>query len=279
MELLVEHAEQESPFSRDPLSVQIEAMAGKQRPLHAAAKAAAAHPTATIPQQQQPPPLQPPVKQQQPASPCAAPAYTPCGRPLVGPDLLNTRLADLHPSSWFAVAWYPVYRIPDAPLTARFLAFYSLAPLLEALSGAAAVAEERRASGWAGGGGPSGLTALRLPVAGLRWYNLMGEHWLEQLEQQQSRPAASSASSSSSSSSGGRSISGSGSSTPRSGPPLPTRAEVSPARASLRQAMLDALQAGAARLSSCRDVRLLTTQGTTEVRLYHPDYDFFVSRS
>jgi Protein of unknown function (DUF789) len=25
------------------------------------------------------------------------------------------------------VAWYPVYRIPDAPLTARFLTFHSLA--------------------------------------------------------------------------------------------------------------------------------------------------------
>lgn len=25
------------------------------------------------------------------------------------------------------MAWYPVYRIPDAPLTARFLTFHSLA--------------------------------------------------------------------------------------------------------------------------------------------------------
>ena len=34
------------------------------------------------------------------------------------------------PCAWvcrFAVAWYPVYRIPDAPLTARFLTFHSLA--------------------------------------------------------------------------------------------------------------------------------------------------------
>ena len=28
----------------------------------------------------------------------------------------------------FAVAWYPVYRIPDAPLTARFLTFHAIVP-------------------------------------------------------------------------------------------------------------------------------------------------------
>lgn len=47
------------------------------------------------------------------------------------------------------MAWYPVYRIPDAPLTARFLTFHSLAlqqlpPLpLETVPGAAA-AEPRQ---------------------------------------------------------------------------------------------------------------------------------------
>lgn len=46
--------------------------------------------------------------------------------------LWKTQLRDLHPYSWFAVAWYPLYRIPDAPLTARFLTFHSLAPLWEA---------------------------------------------------------------------------------------------------------------------------------------------------
>ena len=28
----------------------------------------------------------------------------------------------------YAVAWYPVYRIPDAPLNARFLTFHSITP-------------------------------------------------------------------------------------------------------------------------------------------------------
>ncbi|KAK9848493.1 hypothetical protein WJX84_003196 [Apatococcus fuscideae] len=47
---------------------------------------------------------------------------------LDGHLLLDKRLADLHPASWFAVAWYPIYRIPDAPLNARFLTFHSLHP-------------------------------------------------------------------------------------------------------------------------------------------------------
>jgi hypothetical protein len=32
----------------------------------------------------------------------------------------------------YAVAWYPLYRIPEAPLDARFLTFHSMAPLWEA---------------------------------------------------------------------------------------------------------------------------------------------------
>ena len=56
--------------------------------------------------------------------------------------LWSTKLADLHPYSWFAVAWYPLYRIPDAPLTARFLTFHSLAPLWEAATAAEREARE-----------------------------------------------------------------------------------------------------------------------------------------
>ena len=39
--------------------------------------------------------------------------------------LMSTRLQHIHPSSWFAVWWQPVYRIPDMPLDAKFLAYYS----------------------------------------------------------------------------------------------------------------------------------------------------------
>ncbi|GAB4817490.1 hypothetical protein N2152v2_004536 [Parachlorella kessleri] len=45
--------------------------------------------------------------------------------------LLATRIVDLHPYSWFSVAWYPIMRIPEAPLDARFLTYHSLASLWE----------------------------------------------------------------------------------------------------------------------------------------------------
>lgn len=93
-------------------------------------------------------------------------------RPDAGGRLLfDQPLAKLHPASWFAVAWYPVYRIPDAPLTARFLTFHSLAlqqlpPLpLEAMPGTAA-AEPRQ---WFA------------PVQGLMWDNMQNERWFERL--------------------------------------------------------------------------------------------------
>ena len=37
----------------------------------------------------------------------------------------TTRLADVHPSSWLAVWWQPLYRIPEMPLEAKFLVYYS----------------------------------------------------------------------------------------------------------------------------------------------------------
>lgn len=55
--------------------------------------------------------------------------------------LWSARFKDLHPYSWFAIAWYPLYRIPDAPLTARFLTFHSFAPLWEASVAAASAVE------------------------------------------------------------------------------------------------------------------------------------------
>ncbi|KAL4437323.1 hypothetical protein ABPG75_004462 [Micractinium tetrahymenae] len=50
------------------------------------------------------------------------------------PELLTLDTRDLHPTSWFAVTWVPVYRIPSIPdpqvsrdLQANFLTFHSLA--------------------------------------------------------------------------------------------------------------------------------------------------------
>eukprot|EP00887_Chlorella_sp_A99_P007431 scaffold2.g7431.t1 len=52
--------------------------------------------------------------------------------------LLAARIAGLHPYSWFAVAWYPLYRIPEAPLNARFLTFHTLGDLWNVAARAAA---------------------------------------------------------------------------------------------------------------------------------------------
>ncbi|KAK9828940.1 hypothetical protein WJX72_002934 [[Myrmecia] bisecta] len=48
------------------------------------------------------------------------------------PGLLSLRSSDIHPASWFALAWYPIYRIPSSgcnirDLNACFLTFHSLA--------------------------------------------------------------------------------------------------------------------------------------------------------
>ncbi|KAJ8563309.1 hypothetical protein K7X08_031761 [Anisodus acutangulus] len=40
--------------------------------------------------------------------------------------LLSARLPDLHPRSWFSVAWYPIYRIPNSNFRAAFLTYHSL---------------------------------------------------------------------------------------------------------------------------------------------------------
>lgn len=40
--------------------------------------------------------------------------------------LMSCPLADLHPCSWFSIAWWPAYRIPDGRLEASFLVFHSL---------------------------------------------------------------------------------------------------------------------------------------------------------
>ncbi|PQQ03469.1 hypothetical protein Pyn_26875 [Prunus yedoensis var. nudiflora] len=43
-------------------------------------------------------------------------------------DSIN--LNDLHPRSWYSVAWYPIYRIPDGNFRAAFLTYHSLGHLV-----------------------------------------------------------------------------------------------------------------------------------------------------
>jgi len=54
----------------------------------------------------------------------------------VCPDLLEVRSSELHPASWLAIAWYPLYCIPGGrpvkDLNACFLTFHSFSGLLPA---------------------------------------------------------------------------------------------------------------------------------------------------
>ncbi|XP_029122550.1 uncharacterized protein [Elaeis guineensis] len=86
--------------------------------------------------------------------------------PLVFGDpskLGNMNLQDLHPASWFSVAWYPIYRIPEGSFRASFLTYHSLGHLvlrrikLESLENTAFCAV--------------------VPVLGLQSYNAQGECW------------------------------------------------------------------------------------------------------
>lgn len=120
---------------------------------------------------------------------------------------------DIHPHSWFAVSWYPIYRIPDAPLKAAFLTYHTLAPIAAMLqplhqqrlrsagggggagSSAASAAGSAAgqgsgalgsagSSGQAGSSGglrasPRGSSLLNLPVVGLEWYAMGDEAWCE----------------------------------------------------------------------------------------------------
>lgn len=250
MRLLLEHMEQELPFSRDPFYMQLEAMSGGQAAAEAVEAAASAAASAASS------PALGSVRSPSPA--VASGGFTSCGSPLVGPDLMATRLLDVHPASWFAVAWYPVYRIPDAPLTARFLAFYSFAQLQEVLQGALGSPALDPAA-------PCQLGGLPLPVVGLKWYNTFSERWLDVLApapedssggQQQQQPSGGASSDSS-----------------------VQVLRVSQARTGEWHARLDELQATAARLSKGSGLKVLTPQGSKEVRLYHSDYEFFSSRS
>ncbi|XP_022971786.1 uncharacterized protein LOC111470464 [Cucurbita maxima] len=90
------------------------------------------------------------------------------------PELRTLRSCDLLPSSWFSVAWYPIYRIPTGPtlkdLDACFLTFHYLSTPM-------------------GGGrsvqGPvltypseiDGIPKMSLPVFGLASYKFRGSLW------------------------------------------------------------------------------------------------------
>ncbi|XP_072967443.1 uncharacterized protein [Typha angustifolia] len=106
------------------------------------------------------------------------------------PDLKTYRSCDLLPSSWFSVAWYPIYRIPTGPtlrdLDACFLTYHSLATPSKTDIGDvhSEIASSRRVSDMTGCINMS--SKLSLPIFGLAAYKLRGSIWIsdEQYERQ-----------------------------------------------------------------------------------------------
>ncbi|OAY76821.1 hypothetical protein ACMD2_08206 [Ananas comosus] len=78
--------------------------------------------------------------------------------------LENLNLNALHPASWFSVAWYPVYRIPDGNFHAAFLTYHSFGSLVQQSGSENMV---------------NGLKHLVSPVVGLQTYNDRGEWWFQ----------------------------------------------------------------------------------------------------
>ncbi|XP_010554431.1 PREDICTED: uncharacterized protein LOC104824154 [Tarenaya hassleriana] len=87
------------------------------------------------------------------------------------PELNSLRSCDLLPSSWFSVAWYPIYRIPTGPtlkdLDACFLTYHSLHTPVGGTR-----AEEESENGMR-----EGVEKIRIPVFGLASYKLRGSVW------------------------------------------------------------------------------------------------------
>ena len=73
------------------------------------------------------------------------------------------------------MAWYPVYRIPDAPLTAKFLTYHSLVPMACSAThyGALCPLPARPAPSWQASG------PLCLPAIGLKCISLGCGSWLD----------------------------------------------------------------------------------------------------
>ncbi|PKA52149.1 hypothetical protein AXF42_Ash014086 [Apostasia shenzhenica] len=78
--------------------------------------------------------------------------------------LKSLNLKDVHPASWYAVAWYPIYRIPDGSFRAAFLTYHSFGSFI-------------RRSTSCGNGGRTNFVVS--PVVGLQSYNAKGECWFE----------------------------------------------------------------------------------------------------
>ncbi|CAN8312234.1 unnamed protein product [Cochlearia groenlandica] len=89
------------------------------------------------------------------------------------PELNTLRSCDLLPSSWFSVAWYPIYKIPTGPtlkdLDACFLTYHSLHTPFQGVDNTTqsmSVVKPRESVG-----------KIELPVFGLASYKMRGSVW------------------------------------------------------------------------------------------------------
>ncbi|PKA59690.1 hypothetical protein AXF42_Ash011814 [Apostasia shenzhenica] len=91
------------------------------------------------------------------------------------PLLKTMRSCDLLPTSWFSVAWYPIYRIPTGPtlrdLDACFLTFHSLSTPIEVDGIACGLTTVNPC-------GVNGVHKISLPVFGLESYKFKSSIWL-----------------------------------------------------------------------------------------------------
>ncbi|KAL0919098.1 hypothetical protein M5K25_011171 [Dendrobium thyrsiflorum] len=109
------------------------------------------------------------------------------------PQLKTYRSYDLLPTSWFSVAWYPIYRIPTGPtlrdLDACFLSFHTLStPLKNSFNGHSELNDSCRVR--EDNDFTQMSAKLSLPVLGLASYKLKGSIWTNRSLYEQQRASS-----------------------------------------------------------------------------------------
>ncbi|KAJ4844490.1 hypothetical protein Tsubulata_006327, partial [Turnera subulata] len=79
-------------------------------------------------------------------------------------SLLSVNVQNLHPRSWYSVAWYPIYSIPDGNLHAAFLTYHSLGDLMPGTIKSNSTGVD---------------VSVACPVVGLLSYNSQSECWFQ----------------------------------------------------------------------------------------------------
>ena len=164
------------------------------------------------------------------------------------------------------MAWYPAYRIPDAPLNGRFLTFHHItpqhrpqsvqygAPTNVSRDGKDPTVQAEASQQSAG----TPKHSVDIPVTGLKLCNLHGERWLEPLSMDGVID---------------NKVSQHGSQL-RSN----HRSQASSSVAQALQHHLTGLQQNAEYLARGQGLRLLGSEGLERLQQRHPDFEFFRTR-